>query len=198
MKELPRNGRAFIVEKSQGTLVGYNIFDQVTYGHVLKPVLFPYNYCGRFGADVESGYFPVVDSADHEEARLAASCLAIRFPYDQNTTRLDVTKEGFISLEIGSTLPKENILKYWQGGYEHPHGAGRSLEAHLVGSAKIVIGKNRDEEDALDAQILGQSVIRLGADDASLPNSRRTVQTQIRSNGDIPATRTLQFWTNTN
>jgi len=65
-------------------------------------------------------------------------------------------------LEIGSTLPKENILKHWQGGYEHPHGAGRSLEAHLVGSAKIVIGKNRDEEDALDAQILGQSVIRLG------------------------------------
>jgi hypothetical protein len=187
--------RAFIVEKSQGTLVGYNIFDQATYGHVLKPVLFPYNYCGRFGADVESGYLPVVDSADHEEARLAASCLAIRFPYDQNTTRLDVTKEGFISLEIGSTLPKENILKHWQGGYEHPHGAGRSLEAHLVGSAKIVIGKNRDEEDALDAQILGQSVIRLGADDASLPNSRRTVQTQIRSNGDIPATRTLQFWT---
>jgi hypothetical protein len=184
--------RAFIVEKSQGTLVGYNIFDQATYGQVLKPVLFPYNYHGRFGAVVESGYLPVVDSADHEEARLAASCLAIRFPYDQNTTRLDVTKEGFTSLEIGSTLPKENIA--WQGGYEHPHGAGRSLEAHLVGSAKLVIGKNRDEEDALDAQILGQSVFRFGADDASLPTAERTVLTQLRSQSDKPGQRTLQYW----
>jgi hypothetical protein len=189
--------RAYILERAQGTLVGYNIYDKSTYGYVLKPVLFPYNYNGRFGADVESGYLPVVDSPDHEEARLAASCLAVRFPYEQNTTRLDVTKEGFTSLEIGSTLPKENIPL--QGGYEHPHGAGRSLEAHLVGSAKLVVGKNRDEEDALDAQVLGQSVLRLGADDTSLPDSRRSVLTQIRSKGDTPAKRyadgkPVQYW----
>jgi len=184
--------RGYILERAQGTLVGYSIFDKSTYGYVLKPVLFPYNYLGRFGADVESGYLPVVDSPDHEEARLAASCLAVRFPYEQNTTRIDVTKEGFTTLEIGSSLPKENIPL--QGGYENPHGAGRSLEAHLVGSAKLVVGKNRDEEDALDAQILGQSVLRLGADDTSLPNARRTVLTQIRSKGDAVAQRTLQYW----
>jgi len=185
--------RAFIVERAQGTLVGYNRFDKATYGQVLKPVLFPYTQQGRFGADVESGYLPVNDSSDHVEARLAADALAIRFPYEYNTTRLDVTKEGFTSIEIGSTMPKENIK--FAGGYEHPHGAGRSLELHSVGSVKAVIGKNRDEEDAVDLQALGQAVIRLGADDTSLPNSRRTVETQIRSKGDAVAARTLQYWT---
>ena len=189
--------RAFILEKAAGTLVGYSRFDKLTYGKVLKPSLFispnSTSANGRFGADVESAYFPVVDSADHAEARLAASCMAIRFPYEYNTTRLDVTKEGFTSFEIGSTLPKENIPL--AGNYEHPHGAGRSLEAHLVGSAKLVVGKNRDEEEALDVQALGQAVIRLGADDTGLPNARRTVQTQIRSKSDAPAARTLQYWT---
>jgi hypothetical protein len=192
--------RAYILERAQGTLVGYNLYDKSTYGFVLKPVLFPYNYLGRFGSVVESGYLPVNDSADHVEARLAASCLAIRFPYEQNTTRLDVTKEGFTSLEIGSTLPKENIpLNSGTASspgqvYEHPHGAGRSLEAHLVGSAKLVVGKNRDEEDAIDAQILGQSVLRFGADDTSLPTAERTVLTQTRSQGDKVVPRTLQYW----
>jgi len=188
--------RAFILEKTTGTLVGYNRFDKLTYGKVLKPSLFigPVSNPGggRFGSDVESAYFPVTDSPDHAEARLAASCLAIRFPYEYNTTRLDVTKEGFTSFEIGSTLPKENIPL--AGNYEHPHGAGRSLEAHLVGSAKLVVGKNRDEEEALDVTALGQAVVRLGADDTGLPNARRTVQTQIRSKGDAPAARTLQYW----
>jgi hypothetical protein len=220
--------RGYILEKAQGTLVGYSLFDTTTYGFVLKPQLFvsptTQTRLGRFGSDVESAYVPVVDGPYHAEARLAASCLAIRFPYEQNTTRLDVTKEGFTSLEIGSTLPKENIQKFWTtSNYEHPHGAGRSLEAHLVGSAKLVIGKNRDEEDALDAAILGQTVLRLGADDTSQPNAARTaasgsgsacatgtnptptsvtgtgriVQTQIRSQNDKLAPRTLQYWTPT-
>jgi hypothetical protein len=184
--------RGFIVEKVQGTLVGYNRFDKSTYGRVLKPVLFPYTSAGRFGADAESGYLPVGDSADHVEARLAASCFSIRFPYEYNTTRLDVTKEGFVALEVGATLPKETIPL--AGGYEHPHGAGRSLEAHFVGSVKAVIGKNRDEEDAIDIQALGQAVIRLGADDTSLPNARRTVLTQIRGKGDAVEARKIQYW----
>ena len=122
---------------------------------------------GRFGADVSSGYDTVQDSDMHAEARLAASCYSIRFPYEYNTTRLDVTKEGFTSIEIGSTIPKEN--NQFGGDYEHPHGAGRSLELHAVGSIKAVIGKNRDEEEAIDLQALGQVVMRLGADDTSLP-----------------------------
>lgn len=185
--------RAFILEKAAGTLVGYNQFDKVTYGYVLKPVLFPYTSQGRFGADVESSYMPVVDSTLHAEARLAASVFAARFPYEYNTTRIDVTKEGFTSLEIGATIPKEN--NQFGGGYEHPHGAGRSLEAHFVGSVKGVIGKNRDEEEALDLQALGQVVIRLGADDTGLPDARRIVETQIRSKGDALAARQTQYWT---
>jgi len=184
--------RAFIVEKVAGTLVGYNRFDKGTYGHVLKPVLFPYTSQGRFGADVDSSYLSVKDSPNHAEARLAASALAIRFPHEYNTTRLDVTKEGFTSMEIGATLPLEN--NQFGGGYEHPHGAGRSLEAHFVGSVKAVIGKNRDEEEAIDLQALGQVVVRLGADDQGLPNARRSVQTQIRSKADAPADRLLQYW----
>lgn len=184
--------RGFIIEHSEGTLVGYNRFDLSTYGQVLKPILFPYMAQGRFGANVESGYLPVVDSPDHAEARLAASAQATRFPHEYNTVRWDITKEGFVSFEIGATLPKENIPL--AGSYEHPHGAGRSMEGHLVGSLKLVIGKNRDEEDALDLQTLGQSVLRLGADDASLPNDRRTVETQIRSKSDSLQNRELQYW----
>lgn len=190
--------RGYILEKSAGTLVGYNQYDPSTYGLVLKPQLFvgtpSQPTLGKFGSSVESGYNQVVDSTDHIEARLAASCAAIRFPYEQNTTRLNVTKEGLVQMEIGSTLPKENILLQPLKSYEYPYGAGRSLEAHLVGSAKMVIGKNRDEEEALDAQILGQTVLRLGADDTSAPNARRTVQTQLRSHKDLLGDRQLQYW----
>lgn len=196
--------RGYILERSQGTLVGYNMFDSLTYGQVLKPLLFvgtPASMTlGKFGSSVESAYMPVTDNQDHEEARLAAACLAVRFPYEQNTTRLNVTKEGLVQMEIGSTLPKENILNPpgfkagWQGGYEYPAGAGRSLEAHMVGSAKLVVGKNRDEEESLDAQFLGQVVLRLGADDSSLPNARRSIATQIRSRNDAVQNRTLQYW----
>jgi hypothetical protein len=184
--------RAFILERTEGTLVGYNRFDKGTYGKVLKPVLFPYSKAGRFGADVNSGYIPVNESTDHVEARLAASTLAVRCPHEYNTTRWDVTKEGLVTFELGATLPKENIPL--AGGYEHPHGAGRSLEGHLVGSMKLVIGKNRDEEEAIDIQALGQTVIRLGADDTTLPNAGRKVLTQTRSQGDISADRSLQYW----
>jgi hypothetical protein len=190
--------RGYILERSAGTLVGYNQFDPNTYGLVLKPQLFvgtpKQPTLGKFGSSVESGYNQVVDSIDHIEARLAASCLAVRFAYEQNTTRLNVTKEGLVQMEIGATLPKENIPLQPKGSYEYPYGAGRSLEAHLVGSAKMVIGKNRDEEEALDAQILGQTVLRLGADDTSAPNARRTVQTQIRSRKDLLGDRELQYW----
>lgn len=184
--------RAFILERTEGTLVGYNRFDQMTYGQVLKPVLFPYTKAGRFGANVNSGYLPVTDSVDHVEARLAASTQAVRFPQEYNTTRWDITKEGLITFEIGASLPKENIPL--AGGYEHPHGAGRSMEGHLVGSLKLVVGKNRDEEDALDIQALGQTVLRLGADDSSLPDAGRTVLTQTRGQGDSLQARQLQYW----
>ena len=185
--------RAFILEKTEGTLVGYNRFDKMTYGQVLKPTLTPYTKAGRFGADINSGYLPVNDSVDHVEARLAASAAAVRFPQEYNTTRWDITKEGLITFEVGATLPKENIPL--AGGYEHPHGAGRSLEGHLVGSLKLVVGKNRDEEDAIDIQALGQTVLRLGADDSGLPNARRTVLTQTRGQQDTLQARSLQYWT---
>jgi hypothetical protein len=191
--------RGYIVEKTAGTLVGYSLFDQLTYGKVLKPQLFVGTPAtptlGKFGSSVESGYMPVVDSTDHAQARLAASCMSIRFAYDQNTTRLNVTKEGLVQMEIGATLPKENIPLQPTGGYEYPYGAGRSLEAHVVGSAQIVIGKNRDEEEAVDLTALGQIVLRVGSDDTSLPNARRTVQTQLRSKSDAVQNRTLQYWT---
>src|SRR5271154_1077537 len=188
--------RGYILEKVAGTLVGYNLYDPLTYGYVLKPQLFigtpNQPNLGKFGSSVESGYNQVVDGIDHAEARLGSSCLAIRFPYEQNTTRLNITKEGLTQLELGSTLPKENIPL--QDTYEYFYGAGRSLEAHVVGSAQIVVGKNRDEEESFDFTALGQVVLRLGADDTSAPNARRTVETQIRSKNDLLANRTLQYW----
>jgi hypothetical protein len=185
--------RGYIIERTAGTMVGSNLFDQVTYGNVLKPVLFPYTTQGRFAVSPQSGYLPVNNSTDHVETRVAASAYALRFTHEGNTSRVDLCKEGNVTFEIGSTLPKENI-PLDGSTYENPHGAGRSLEGHCVGSAKLVIGKNRDEEEALDLTALGQTVLRLGADDTSLPNQRRNVQTQIRGSSDMVQPRTLQYW----
>jgi hypothetical protein len=184
--------RGYIIERSEGTLVGYSQFDSTTYGKVLKSVLFPNTSQGRFGSNVDSGYLPVVESPNHTEARLAASVYSLRFPYEYNTTKLDITKEGMALFELGATLPKENIGL--SEGYEHPHGAGRSLEGHLVGSAKLVIGKNRDEEDSVDLQALGQVVLRIGADDGSLPDFGRSVFIQERGKNDSLQKRKLQYW----
>jgi hypothetical protein len=192
--------KGFILERSEGTLVGFNRFDKLTYGQVLKPVLSPLTglatpTSGRFGADFTSGYMPVTDTEpDHIEARLAASCHSVRFPSEYNTTRWDVSKEGMLTFEVGSTMPKENIQFLPVNAYEHPHGAGRSVEGHLVGSLKLVVGKNRDEEDAIDLQALGQSVLRFGCDDTSLPDAGRSVKTQIRGSKDASQQRTLQYW----
>jgi len=190
--------KGFILERSEGTLVGFNLFDQSTYGQVLKPVLSELTGTGRFGADFESSYNPVTDSTDHIEARMAASCYSVRFPHEYNTTRWDITKEGMLVFEIGSTVPKENIQFQPFKGYEHPHGAGRSIEGHLTGSLKLVVGKNRDEEDAIDLQAMGQTVLRLGCDDGSLPDAKRSVKTQIRGSNDLVQPRALQYWTAAN
>ena len=187
--------KGFIIERSEGTLVGYSRFDRGNYGYVLKPVLSDPTRLGRFGADFQSGYSPVKDSPWHAEARLAAASYSVRFPTEYNTTRWEVSKEGMLTFEIGSTLPNASLRAQVPGeAYEHPHGAGRSVEGHLVGSLKLVVGKNRDEEDAIDLQALGQTVLRLGCDDASLPDSGRSVKTQIRGSGDNVQPRTLQYW----
>jgi hypothetical protein len=185
--------KGFIVESVKGTLVGYNAFDKSTYGQILKPTLFPHTQAGRFSTSLESGYLPVNKSADEVESVLASSAFSLRFPYEYNTTRFDITKEGMVQFEIGSTLPKENI-PIDSSTYEHPHGAGRSMEGHFLGSVKLVVGKNRDEEESLDIATLGQVVLRLGSDDTSLPQTRRDVHTQIRSKMDSILGRDLQFW----
>jgi hypothetical protein len=188
--------KGYIVESVKGTLVGYNPFDKSTYGQILKPTLFPLTKAGRFSTNIESGYIPVNKSTDEVESLVAASTLSVRFPYEYNTTRLDITKEGFISFEIGSTIPKENI-PIDDSTYEHPHGAGRSIEGHIIGSVKLVVGKNRDEEDSIDLTTLGQVVLRLGSDDSNSLENRRDVSTQIRSKNDSILERSYQFWTPT-
>ena len=187
--------RGWIAERVTGTLVGYHRADVANYGKVLKPVLFPYTRQGRFATDLETGFRPVRASQDHVETRLAAVASMTRFPFDYNTTRVAVTKEGQVLFEIGATIPKENI-GLDGSTYEHPHGAGRSIEGHVVGSTKLFLGKNRDEEDSLDVRTSGQVLLRIGADDGSLPDAGRSVQTQSRARGDAPDKRTLQYWKN--
>lgn len=187
--------RGWAIERVTGTLVGYHRPDTTTYGKVLKPVLFPLSTAGRFGTDLETGFRPVEDSKDHVEARLAAVASLTRFPHDYNTTRWMVTKEGQVLFEVGATLPRENI-GLDTNLYEHPWGAGRSIEGHVVGSTRLLLGKNRDEEDSLDLRTLGQVVLRLGADDGALPDAGRSVAVQNRAHGDTPDARSLQYWTN--
>ena len=177
-----------------GTLVGYNRLDKSTYGKILKPQLFGPSKTSRFSSEPSFNYSEVASSTDHVETLLAATAFSLRFPMEYNSTRFDVTKEGLVLAELGATLPKENIG--WDPGtYEHPHGAGRSLELHTVGSVKTVIGKNRDEEESLDMVTIGQVVMRLGSDDAALPNADRNAQMQVRGNADAIEARKLQYWT---
>lgn len=186
--------RGWIIEATKGTLVGSNSFDTTTYGKILKPTIFPYTKQGRFGSDTESGYLPINKKSDQSEARLAASAWSIRFPYEYNTTRWEVSKEGHLQFEIGSTIPKENIA--WDGGsYEHPYGAGRSVDGHLTGSLRLAIGKNRDEEESIDLTTMGGAVLRLGSDDTTLPGNSRIVKTQIRGQKDAIGDRKFQYWT---
>lgn len=185
--------RGWIVERATGTLVGYHRPDTATYGRILKPVLFPLSQGGRFSTEPETGFRPVISSRDHAEARLAAVASMVRFPYDYNTTRLAVTKEGQVVFEVGATLPRENV-GLDDSAYEHPYGAGRSIEGHIVGSTRLLLGKNRDEEDSLDLRTLGQVVLRLGADDGALPDAGRSVQVQNRAHGDAMSQRTMQYW----
>jgi len=185
--------KGWIIESSKGTLVGSNSFDTTTYGKVLKPKIFAYSKAGRFGSNTESGYLPITKMTDQSEARLAASAWSVRFPYEYNTTRFEVSKEGHLQFEIGSTVPKENIT--WDNGtYEHPYGAGRSIDGHLTGSMRLAIGKNRDEEESLDLTTMGGAVLRLGSDDTTLPTATRTVKTQIRGQKDAINDRTFQYW----
>jgi len=190
--------RGWIIEKTEGTLVGHNQFDQTTYGLVLKPVVFPYTRLGRFGADVESSYIPVQNDPFKVEAQVAASTFSFKFPSEHNTTRFDITKEGFSTFEIGSTLPYEKNPFNLGTPYEHPHGAGRSLEGNLTGSLKLVVGKNRDEEESIDLTALGQTVMRLGSDDTSLPNDRHETLYQERGQSDKVVSRSLQYWSKSN
>ena len=187
--------RGWIAERVTGTLVGYHQADTTTYGRVLKPVLFPLNPAGRFETQPETGFTPVLASTDHVETRLAAVAHLTRFPYDYNTTRVAITKEGMVVFEVGSTIPKENIALDG-GSYEHPYGAGRSIEGNVLGSTRLLLGKNRDEEDSIDLRTTGQVVLRLGADDGALPNAGRSVHVQNRQQGDAMAPRTLQYWAN--
>ena len=136
---------------------------------------------------------PVSNTPDHVESRLAAAAHLTRFPYDYNTTRWTISKEGQLQFEIGATLPRENI-GLDGSAYEHPYGAGRSIEGHMVGSTRLLLGKNRDEEDSLDQRTLGQVVLRLGADDGALPDAGRSPHVQSRQLGDAVAPRTLQYW----
>lgn len=182
--------RAWMIEKTEGTLVGSNLFDPSTYGKVLKPVIFN----EKFGSNLASHYSPVTKTIDQAETRLAASAFSLRFPYETNTTRFDVTKEGMISFEIGATLPKENV-PFDSYSYEYPWGAGRSIEGSILGSVRLLIGKNREEEDSLDLTTLGGTYLRLGADDTSLPTTRRSSKTQIRGQMDTVGDRTIQSWT---
>jgi hypothetical protein len=186
--------RGFIIEEAKGTLVGSNLFDKVTYGLPLVPVLNPATYMGRFGADFESGYLPVPSNQDSNFTwtRMATSACSVRFPYEYNTTRWDITKEGMLLFEVGAGIPQTN--NPFGSAYEYVHGPGRSVEGHLVGSLKLVVGKNLDEEDAIDLQALGQSVLRFGADDCSLPNQGRSVLTQNRADNDAVEKRQLQYW----
>lgn len=185
--------RGWILESSEGTLVGYNKFDKPNYGKVLKPTIFPYNKKGRFNVDAVASYEPIVPYPDHVEVKMASGVWSMRFPYEYNTTRFEITKEGMLLFDIGSSIPRENI-KWDPMKYEHPHGAGRSIEGHTTGSVKMVLGKNRDEEESLDLTTIGGTILRLGADDSSLPDFRRNVMTQIRGKKDVVAKRELQWW----
>jgi len=148
------------IEKVSGTLVGndpYTLRGRAQYGRLLRPSVFksPTATTGSPGLDVVDN-----DTESTEQSLVAASLYRMRRPDGQGELFLSHDKEGHVFLSIPASSSKPSNL-----------GGGRSVEADLKGSLKLVMGANTNDNQSLDLYARGGFLWSLG----TLASSRRSL-----------------------
>ena len=127
-----------------GTLVGNDAFSsggRAQYGKLLRPALFstPSDTSGNPRLEILEN-----TSAGTEKSLAGAKLYRMRRPDGLGELFYSHDKEGHVFLSVPASTSKGSNL-----------GAGRSVEAELKGSAKIVMGGNRRDNESLDLSAQG-------------------------------------------
>lgn len=142
---------SLFIERVVGTVVGndpYSARGRSQYGKLLKPVLFDTPNATSGQARLE----PVQNSAQSDEKGLAGAYLyRMQRPDGLGEMFVSHDKEGHVFLSIPASTSKKSNL-----------GAGRSVEAELKGSAKVVMGANKNDRSSLDLNMTGGMKWTLG------------------------------------
>lgn len=144
------------IETVMGTVVGndpYTSGGRSNYGQLLKPVLFSTPSATQAQPRLE----PVENSESETEKNLVAAGLyRMKRPDGLGELFLSHDKEGHVFLSIPASTSKKSNL-----------GAGRSLEADLKGSTKMVMGAEKGDNVSFDLATKGGLKWSLGSATAS-------------------------------
>lgn len=156
------------IERVSGTVVGndpYTSQGRTLYGQLLKPVLFnePSSTAARPRME------PIENSESETEKSLAAASLyRMRRPDGLGELFLAHDKEGHVFLSIPASTSKKSNL-----------GAGRSVEADIKGSTKLVMGADKNDNVSMDLTTSGGLKWTLG----SVSSSKRSLD--LRTGGGV-------------
>jgi len=144
------------IERVSGTVVGNNPYTaegRSNYGKLLKPVIFsdPNSTSGRPRMEALKN-----DAEETEKSLAAAQMYRMRRPDGLGELFLAHDKEGHVFLSIPASTSKKSNL-----------GAGRSVEADVKGSTKLVMGANKNDRTSLDLKAKGGFKWSLGSIDRS-------------------------------
>lgn len=146
-----------------GTLVGndaYSAQGRTLYGRLLRPALFstPNDAVGVPRLEA------VENTTEGTEQNLAAAKLyRMRRPDGLGELFYSHDKEGHVFFSVPASTSKSSNL-----------GAGRSVEGELKGSAKLVLGGNRRDNESLDLRTQGGLTWNLG----TLNRTKRSLDVQ--------------------
>lgn len=160
--------QAPFITKVDGTLVGndpYSSSGRSQYGRLLRPALFstPNDSVGVPRLEV------VENTTEGTEQRLAAAKLyQMRRPDGLGELFYAHDKEGHVFFSVPASTSKGSNL-----------GAGRSVEGEFKGSAKIVMGGNKRDNESLDLRTQGGLKWNLG----TLNRTKRSLD--VTANGGL-------------
>jgi hypothetical protein len=146
-----------------GTIVGndpYSAEGRSLYGRLLRPAL--------FSTPNDSVGVPRLEAVENteegtEQSLAAAKLYRMRRPDDLGELFYAHDKEGHVFFSVPASTSKGSNL-----------GAGRSVEGELKGSAKLVMGANRRDNESLDLRTQGGLKWNLG----TLNRTKRSLDVQ--------------------
>jgi hypothetical protein len=153
------------IERVIGTVVGndpYSLRGRSSYGKLLRPVVFnsPTDSEGSPRLEVVRNH-----PEENEKSLVAAYLYRMARPDGLGELFVSHDKEGHVFLSIPASTSKASNL-----------GAGRSLEADLKGSAKVVLGANKNTRSSLDLTTSGGMSWNIG----TLSTNNRSIDLQTK------------------